>query len=55
MVSDTDPDTPPCDPNIQQDTLPSVGGPPGPQEETGRWMLGGCPAGKFGGDLKAFR
>lgn len=55
MVIDTDPDTPPCDPNIQQDTLPSVGGPPGPQEETGRWMLGGCPAGKFGGDLKAFR
>ena len=55
VVSKADPDTPPRDSNIQQDTLPSVGGPLGPQEETGRWTLGGCPAGKFGGYLKAFR
>ncbi|CAI9164398.1 unnamed protein product [Rangifer tarandus platyrhynchus] len=40
VVSNADPDTPPRDPNIQQDMLPSVGGPLSPQEETGRWTLG---------------
>lgn len=29
MVSDADPNIPPRDPNAQQDTLPSAGGPPG--------------------------
>lgn len=28
VVSDADPNTPPHDPNAQQDTLPSAGGPP---------------------------
>lgn len=49
VVSDADPNTPPHDPNAQQDTLPSAGGPPRSSEEMedGRWV--DTQLGEFGG------